>query len=608
MLSSLIGKLKGSQIDDAEPDPSSGNTGDAAPDSDEEDAQDDPEKAKRTYSIVLNNSSGLPIQITAWPVRATKISDYLLSTSRGSNFYNTVPQNGTFSLEQHFEIGELRGPKHLDPRPRWGWIFFDLVHADGKKVHLQVFVKVSRNGVQEAVLGRTDLDSSSDNPMPSGEVGKGAIKGNTITFSVDESLKDIENTVDDSTKEGIGRFTGKGIETSSYVSSELARASVVVGSAARYHDYAAPVKPSRLNTIRHTVHEIGGISERYIGCFVEHDGKGWWDGHVKVHPITGIAKGKGFDSTADTTAIFDNDSVINYGFHDAGKGRHDQVYVYATKDQGNWLGDLIQSNQAWRDVPFSKLALPAAHDCGMFGPLDAGLTLLIQQGQLGNALASHAEASMATPIVHFLVQVLEEIKLRPERVINNIALTQKDSFADQLHIGVRFFDFRPGFSFSDVIHTKKGVIHHQHAMVPGCTYLTFINEILNFLGSHPSEIVFVEIKSDGFLVHEDKLHNGEVVVYSMIPTESELAEVFQEARKATSDEGRRVEIGSAVDLDKSIGEIIDSRKRLVIVDRVHEPDAWNRADSYGSSLFLYPIVVARRLIGFLAKIMSRTTP
>lgn len=127
----------------------------------------------------------------------------------------------------------------------------------------------------------------------------------------------------------------------------------------------------------------------------------------------------------------------------------------------------------------------------MFGPLDAGLALLIQQGQLGNTLASHAETTLAAPIVHFLVEVrpphtlacnptyklkqaLEDIKLRPERIINNIALTQKDSFASQLHIGVRFFDFRPGFCFHDVIHARKGVIHHQHAMVPGPSALALI--------------------------------------------------------------------------------------------------------------------------------------
>lgn len=57
-------------------------------------------------------------------------------------------------------------------------------------------------------------------------------------------------------------------------------------------------------------------------------------------------KGHGFDSTADTTVIFKDGITINYGFHDAGEGRHDQVYVYLTPDRQNWIGDLIASNPA----------------------------------------------------------------------------------------------------------------------------------------------------------------------------------------------------------------------------------------------------------------------
>lgn len=114
----------------------------------------------------------------------------------------------------------------------------------------------------------------------------------------------------------------------------------------------------------------------------------------------------------------------------------------------------------------------------------------------------------------------------------------------------------------------------------------------------------MEIKSDGFVVcvplatvatradfpslgrQEDKLHNGEVVVYSMIPKETELSAVFEDARQATSDAGRAVKVTSAADLDTPIGELIESQKRLIIVDHVHYPGSWERADSYGSlSLF-----------------------
>lgn len=193
-----------------------------------------------------------------------------------------MPPNGTVSQDVEFKIGEMRGPKHLDFRKRWGWIFFDLVHADGTKVHLQAFLKLSRSGVVDALLGRTDLDSTVEKPQSSGQVGTGTVDGMMVTFVVDETLRDLQNVVDDSTKKGVRELIGKGVETSSFVSHQLARASLMVGSEARYHEYAIPVPPSRVGSLRHSVHEVAGLATRYIGAFVEHDGKGWWNGHVKV--------------------------------------------------------------------------------------------------------------------------------------------------------------------------------------------------------------------------------------------------------------------------------------------------------------------------------------
>lgn len=154
-------------------------------------------------------------------MRATTHSDYLLSSFRGTDFHSSVPPNGTVSTAATFHLGDIRGPKHLDPRQRWGWLFFDLVKADQTKIHLQAFIKVSRKGVTEALLGRTDLDANVKAPMSSGTVGEGVVEGQTVTFAVGEDLRTLENVVDDSTKAGIKDIPGKGIDTASYVSSPL---------------------------------------------------------------------------------------------------------------------------------------------------------------------------------------------------------------------------------------------------------------------------------------------------------------------------------------------------------------------------------------------------
>lgn len=125
----------------------------------------------------------------------------------------------------------------------------------------------------------------------------------------------------------------------------------------------------------------------------------------------------------------------------------------------------------------------------------------------------------------------------------------------------------------------------QHALVPGCTYLTFLLDILNFLSTHPSEIVVVELKSDGFVVREDKYRDGKLVVYSMIPSPAELDEVWEEARNLVElESAREIARGGPEDMSRPIGELIIEKKRLIMIDQIHRPGCWVRGDSYGGSM------------------------
>lgn len=134
-------------------------------------------------------------------------------------------------------------------------------------------------------------------------------------------------------------------------------------------------------------------------------------------------------------------------------------------------------------------------------------------------------------------------------------------------------------------------------MVPGVSYISFLVSILNFLGSNPQELVMVELKSSGFVITKNKyskIHPEEIVVYSMIPSIEEFEECLVQARAACStEEGRNVGIGGVEDLDSPIGDLIESNKRFIMIDKSHFPDAWPRADSYGSfltSLSLSPLL------------------
>lgn len=44
-----------------------------------------------------------------------------------------------------------------------------------------------------------------------------------------------------------------------------------------------------------------------------------------------------------------------------------KIYIYASRLQARWLGDMIEQNPHVKDVPFEKLALAGSHDAGMIG-------------------------------------------------------------------------------------------------------------------------------------------------------------------------------------------------------------------------------------------------
>jgi hypothetical protein len=94
---------------------------------------------------------------------------------------------------------------------------------------------------------------------------------------------------------------------------------------------------------------------------------------------------------------------------------------------------------------FDKLSEKGSHDSGMFTRLNPGLKDLIQHGKFNDELSDKAIIDVGTPVVHFLIRSLETLKLSPERIIMNVANTQKDDFTSQLRIGARYFDFRPGW-------------------------------------------------------------------------------------------------------------------------------------------------------------------
>lgn len=86
----------------------------------------------------------------------------------------------------------------------------------------------------------------------------------------------------------------------------------------------------------------------------------------------------------------------------------------------------------------------------------------------------------------------------------------------------------------------------------------------------------------GFVLTKDIIRDGKVVAYSMTPTAEELEACYQTAKSKVSDAAKSIVIGTEINLDDKIGDLIEKNTRLLIADRNHRPGAWPKADSYDS--------------------------
>jgi hypothetical protein len=212
-----------------------------------------------------------------------------------------------------------------------------------------------------------------------------------------------------------------------------------------------------------------------------------------INGLFGNLKGGTMSAMMNTPSFVGPGGTFSYGFYDAGSGigtpltNQDQLYVYVTETFSSWMGDLVAQNSQVRDCALQQFALPGAHDAGMFslqtiqGILSSPFAqaLLGILGSFSPALAGLAPAAVL-------------------RAITNLAVTQKDDVATMLNLGVRYFDFRPGTLVPELAAYSPGVRYHQHSVIPGYPYVSFLQDVLEWLAAHPSEIVVVSANKQGF--------------------------------------------------------------------------------------------------------------
>jgi hypothetical protein len=181
-----------------------------------------------------------------------------------------------------------------------------------------------------------------------------------------------------------------------------------------------------------------------------------------------------------TQSIITPEYALSYGFYDCGARsielhltNHDRSYVYLTKNYSEWMKDLASKDPEFLDRPLNILALPGAHDAGMFEI--SNFKLLLTNEDFSNKLHSHLTDPLMNESINF-----SDITKYLEHIVINLACTQKDDIYTMLDLGIRYFDFCPGYCYGPLknILEFKNKILHQHAFVPGYPYYDFLCDIL----------------------------------------------------------------------------------------------------------------------------------
>lgn len=170
-----------------------------------------------------------------------------------------------------------------------------------------------------------------------------------------------------------------------------------------------------------------------------------------------------------------NNSIVSYGvgcrFLPGANDYDNCIYAYATPltPLKQWMKSM---GAEFPDAPLFKWMMPGAREAGMSS---------LKDPENFWQYMSEADAGMKS------------------------FMSQKDSIYDLLQIGIRYFDFKPGYC------VEGGTeLYHQYKNIAGISYKDFLNDIKRFLIANTSEIVFIalsfeEFENDTMKPNADKL-------------------------------------------------------------------------------------------------------
>ena len=210
--------------------------------------------------------------------------------------------------------------------------------------------------------------------------------------------------------------------------------------------------------------------------------------------------------------------------------------------------------------------MPGAHDAGMFEILN--FKSLLKNEEFSNKLQSHLTDPLKCVSTNF-----SNITDYLERIVINLACTQKDDICTMLDLGIRYFDFRPGYCYGPIknIPEFKNKIFHQHGFIPGFPYYDFLCNILKWLEVHPAEFVVINLNFQDF---EEA---------SMNPGVDDLMGLLSVAQLDTNT--LNIAIGDYTDLGLIIRQLLDENERLIFLNQINSNSDSRKYDSYDKNKY-----------------------
>jgi hypothetical protein len=313
---------------------------------------------------------------------------------------------------------------------------------------------------------------------------------------------------------------------------------------------------------------------------------------AEINAFLGNLLSSDLNDMLSTRSIVTPDYALTYGFYESGiRGfanhltNQDQSYVYLTSNYSEWMKDLAIENPKFLDSPLNVLALPGAHDAGMFETFN--FKLLLGNEDFLNKLSS----SLFVPLESESEGISSfDIAGYVERIVINLACTQKDDICTMLNLGIRYFDFRPGYCFLPLraVPELGNNIFHQHGFIPGHKFYDFLCDIFKWLAMHPEEIVILNLNFQGF---------EEV---SMKPGIDDIMKQVQSAQLNTNT--LNIAIGDKADLSVPIRLLLGENKRLIFLNQINSAADAQKYDSYTESF--YATTDVNRILAALDRMQS----